>query len=302
MPSSHSHTVLSRAHDASMLPDGENATHFTSFSCPSSEPLASNRISISPPSVPAAVLLSPTSSSVTSPSNPPTAKFCRSGPQHRLRSVLGKNAPLHFTAANHSPFDADSTGRHTTTLRSSPHEARFSPLLGDHTTLQTTPTWPRSVASCFNTMLAHLWKLRLRFEQNTRSAGLFLGAAGTGSRASADRWGAMAASFGQRFRAFLNHPAGPRTVFFWAPTMKWGLVIAGIGDMKRPVEKVSLPQNAALAATGVIWTRYSFVITPINYNLASVNLFVGFTGLYQLARIFNYRQGESQTSGTGVSA
>ena len=31
-------------------------------------------------------------------------------------------------------------------------------------------------------------------------------------------------------------------VFFWAPAMKWGLVIAGIRDFTRPVDLVSVPQ------------------------------------------------------------
>lgn len=35
--------------------------------------------------------------------------------------------------------------------------------------------------------------------------------------------------------------------------------------MARPAEKLSLTQNAALTATGVIWTRWCFVITPKNY-------------------------------------
>jgi len=66
----------------------------------------------------------------------------------------------------------------------------------------------------------------------------------------------------------------------------------------------------ALAATGFIWVRYSLVITPVNYSLAAVslflpippmssdqslttfmlqvNFFVGSTGLGQLARIVKY--------------
>lgn len=39
-----------------------------------------------------------------------------------------------------------------------------------------------------------------------------------------------------------------------------------------------------MTATGLIWTRYSFVITPINLNLASVNGFMFLTGAYQLWR------------------
>jgi len=87
----------------------------------------------------------------------------------------------------------------------------------------------------------------------------------------------------------MNHPAGPKTVFFWAPMMKWCLVGAGVKDLARPPEKLSVSQNVALAATGMIWVRYSFVITPVNYSLAAVNFFVGLSGLTQLGRIANYR-------------
>ncbi|KIY63350.1 UPF0041-domain-containing protein [Cylindrobasidium torrendii FP15055 ss-10] len=97
--------------------------------------------------------------------------------------------------------------------------------------------------------------------------------------------GAASTAATSKFSAFLNHPAGPKTVFFWGPMMKWGLVVAGIKDLQRPAEKLSLSQNLALTATGFIWVRYSFVITPINYSLAGVNFFVGLSGLTQLGRI-----------------
>ncbi|CDK28375.1 unnamed protein product [Kuraishia capsulata CBS 1993] len=98
-----------------------------------------------------------------------------------------------------------------------------------------------------------------------------------------------------KFTRFLNSETGPRTVHFWAPVLKWSLVFAGASDMQRPVEVVSGTQQMALFATGVIWTRWSFVIKPKNYLLASVNFFLaGFSG-YQIARIFNWRttQGDS---------
>lgn len=61
------------------------------------------------------------------------------------------------------------------------------------------------------------------------------------------------------------------------------IVIAGLADIKlRPPEKISGPQATALAATGVIWARYATQITPVNYNLLAVNVFVGSTGLYQI--------------------
>jgi hypothetical protein len=71
--------------------------------------------------------------------------------------------------------------------------------------------------------------------------------------------------------------------------LKWALVIAGINDTFRPVEKVSGTQNLSLLATGTIWTRWSFVIKPKNYLLASVNFFLALTAGYQLTRITQYR-------------
>ncbi|GAA5944966.1 hypothetical protein JCM10213_001835 [Rhodosporidiobolus nylandii] len=87
-----------------------------------------------------------------------------------------------------------------------------------------------------------------------------------------------------------NSPAGPKTVFFWAPMFKWGLVAAGLKDLSRPAEVISVPQNLALTATGLIWVRYSFVITPVNYSLAAVNTFVAGTGIMSLYRAWDWRQ------------
>ncbi|AAS52475.1 AEL210Cp [Eremothecium gossypii ATCC 10895] len=105
------------------------------------------------------------------------------------------------------------------------------------------------------------------------------------------------AAAGRAFRRFWQSETGPRTVHFWAPTLKWGLVVAGISDMQRPVERVSGTQNLSLMATAVIWTRWSFVIRPKNYLLASVNFFLGLTASYQLARIARYRLREGDSAG-----
>ncbi|EJD52620.1 mitochondrion protein [Auricularia subglabra TFB-10046 SS5] len=102
--------------------------------------------------------------------------------------------------------------------------------------------------------------------------------------------GAGTSAASSRIQALWNHPAGPKTVFFWAPMMKWALVAAGVKDLSRPADKLSATQSAALAATGAIWVRYSFVIIPVNYSLAAVNVFVGGTGIYQLYRIWDYKR------------
>ncbi|GAA6229112.1 mitochondrial pyruvate carrier 2 [Lates japonicus] len=93
-----------------------------------------------------------------------------------------------------------------------------------------------------------------------------------------------------KLRPLYNHPAGPKTVFFWAPMFKWGLVVAGLADMTRPADKLSTSQSAVLTATGLIWSRYSLVIIPKNWNLFAVNFFVGSAGASQLYRIWRYEQ------------
>lgn len=93
-----------------------------------------------------------------------------------------------------------------------------------------------------------------------------------------------------KLRPLYNHPAGPKTVFFWAPMFKWGLVLAGLADMTRPADKLSTSQSGVLTATGLIWSRYSLVIIPKNWNLFAVNFFVGGAGASQLYRIWRYEQ------------
>lgn len=66
-------------------------------------------------------------------------------------------------------------------------------------------------------------------------------------------------------------------------------MLAGIGDIARPADRISLSQSGSLTATGAIWSRYSLVIIPKNWNLFSVNVFVFATGFYQFARALNYR-------------
>ncbi|KAK9805673.1 hypothetical protein WJX72_011289 [[Myrmecia] bisecta] len=92
------------------------------------------------------------------------------------------------------------------------------------------------------------------------------------------------AAIGSKAKAFWNHPAGPQTIHFWAPTFKWGISIANIADFKRPPEQVSYPQQLAVTATGLIWSRFATQITPINYNLMAVNIAMAGTGVYQLYR------------------
>ncbi|CAN6859859.1 hypothetical protein F2Q70_00002617 [Brassica cretica] len=87
-----------------------------------------------------------------------------------------------------------------------------------------------------------------------------------------------------KLQALWNHPAGPKTIHFWAPTFKWGISIANIVDFQKPPETLSYPQQMVITTTGLIWSRYSTVVTPKNWNLFSVSLATAATGVYQLTR------------------
>nr|XP_026691536.1 mitochondrial pyruvate carrier 2-like [Ciona intestinalis] len=104
------------------------------------------------------------------------------------------------------------------------------------------------------------------------------------------RWdGKIQSRLSPALRSKWNHPAGPKTIHFWCPVCKWGLVFAGMSDLARPAETLSLNQSLSLGVTGTIWARYCLVIIPKNYFLCSCNVFLGLTGFLQTARVLKYQ-------------
>ncbi|KAF9808336.1 hypothetical protein SFRURICE_008389 [Spodoptera frugiperda] len=87
-----------------------------------------------------------------------------------------------------------------------------------------------------------------------------------------------------------NHPIGPKTIFFWGPLGKSTLVVAGLGDLDRPPETISVRQCTSLGITGLIWARWCTVIIPKNYPLCCINIFVTLTNFYQVGRWYVYNQ------------
>lgn len=86
------------------------------------------------------------------------------------------------------------------------------------------------------------------------------------------------------FCALAAHPAGPFYIHFWAPNFKWALSFNNLVDYDRPVEKISVSMNSALTLTGLIFMRWSFVITPVNYSLFFVNVALAGSSGYHLGR------------------
>lgn len=73
--------------------------------------------------------------------------------------------------------------------------------------------------------------------------------------------------------------------------------MAGLNDLRRPADQLSVGQSCSLAATGIIWSRYSLVIIPKNYGLFSVNVFVALTQVIQLYRAFTFKKKVETISG-----
>ncbi|WZZ88009.1 hypothetical protein YC2023_116588 [Brassica napus] len=55
-----------------------------------------------------------------------------------------------------------------------------------------------------------------------------------------------------KLQALWNHPAGPKTIHFWAPTFKWGISIANIVDFQKPPETLSYPQQMGIYSSYVL--------------------------------------------------
>ncbi|CAD8176711.1 unnamed protein product [Paramecium octaurelia] len=85
-------------------------------------------------------------------------------------------------------------------------------------------------------------------------------------------------------KKFMMSEKGPFTIFFWTPLAKWGISIANIGDMRKPVEQVNTLQQCVITLTGLLFTRWCFIIRPRVYNLVLCNFCMAQTGIYQLYR------------------
>ncbi|KAF6811989.1 hypothetical protein CSOJ01_05427 [Colletotrichum sojae] len=122
-------------------------------------------------------------------------------------------------------------------------------------------------------------------------------------RESSKRWQSSSAGAAEGaaqvswFKRMWDSPVGLKTVHFCVSDLQWALVLAGIADLARPAEKLSLTQNGALTATGIIWTRWCLIIKPKNYLLAAVNFFLGVVGVVQCTRIFMWQASQKKTVG-----
>ncbi|CXI96857.1 mitochondrial pyruvate carrier protein 2, putative [Plasmodium berghei] len=89
-------------------------------------------------------------------------------------------------------------------------------------------------------------------------------------------------------KAFVSD-TGLLTIHFWAPTFKWSISLANIADINRDPKLLSLPQQFAIGLTGLLFSRFAYVIKPRNINLITINIFMSITAMYQITRIAVYK-------------
>merc|ERR1719263_2739715 len=82
--------------------------------------------------------------------------------------------------------------------------------------------------------------------------------------------------------AYLSSPAGPFTIHPWPPVSKIFISGASLLEYDRPTDKISISQYSALTVTGMIFSGYGLVVTPINYPLTSVNVIMFLSSAWHL--------------------
>jgi len=120
-------------------------------------------------------------------------------------------------------------------------------------------------------------------EMSMIGGGVLAGLAGTVALGGTVQKALMSSKTGA-LASMAASPVGPFYIHFWAPAFKWSLSLNNLADYNRPTDKISLSQMSAMTLTGVLFMRWSFVITPVNYNLFAVNLALCLSSGYHLAR------------------
>ncbi|XP_031119246.1 mitochondrial pyruvate carrier 1-like [Ipomoea triloba] len=90
----------------------------------------------------------------------------------------------------------------------------------------------------------------------------------------------MMASLG----AYWRSPVGPKTTHFWGPMANWGLVIAGIMDVKKPPDTISGNMTGVLCVFSMLCMRFAWMVRPRNHLLLACHAANESVQLYQLSR------------------
>ncbi|CAK4081596.1 unnamed protein product [Aphanomyces euteiches] len=101
-------------------------------------------------------------------------------------------------------------------------------------------------------------------------------------------------SFAARFKAFINHPTGPKTTHFWGPIANWGFVAAALADMNKPAENISINMTGVMCMYSAIFMRFAWMVQPRNYLLLACHASNEVAQLYQLNRALGARSSKKE--------
>jgi len=75
---------------------------------------------------------------------------------------------------------------------------------------------------------------------------------------------------------------------FWGPLANWGFVIAGLADMQKSPEIISLPMTTALCCYSGLFMRFAYLVQPRNWLLLTCHISNECVQLTQLFRKIKY--------------
>ena len=101
---------------------------------------------------------------------------------------------------------------------------------------------------------------------------------------------------------WVNASNGPKTTHFWGPVANWGLVLAGLLDMKKPAEAISLNMTGVLCAYSALFMRFAWMVVPRNYILLSCHVCNISVQGYQLSRALEYKWSVERAGAGGAAA
>ena len=104
------------------------------------------------------------------------------------------------------------------------------------------------------------------------------------------------------FQAWVNSPAGPRTTHFWGPVANWGLVLAGLMDLKKAPETISVNMTGVLCAYSLLFMRFAWMVSPRNYLLLSCHVCNETVQGYHLVRALRHQWGQDAAAPAPAAA
>jgi len=75
---------------------------------------------------------------------------------------------------------------------------------------------------------------------------------------------------------------------FWGPAANWGIVLAGVLDLKKSPDIISGPMTSALCIYSLLFMRFAWMVRPRNLLLLACHISNECVQGYQLTRKIKY--------------